>query len=466
MSTSTVEPHTDTADTRPAEPAGLASPLPQVLVPFERYLCADHRPQYPMQFCLLLELRGEMQLAAVEAAVDVVLQRHPLLSARVRGRGRQAQWVAADGQPRPLFWCDTPPAAVAFGGEAIDLTASAGFRVDVQAADGRTRLVASFHHAVCDGIGALQVVGDLLAHYGMLTASGDRRPRLLPVDQQLLPVRGSFDLKLTAPVSRWQATKALLAEGWKVLARRPRPLRAPAATPAAPQTNCELLQVVVSEADWQAFCDVATRLKITANDLLLRDFFLALRAWQNKTGWLRVTVPTSLRARRDLQMPAVNMIGYGLVSRHGAECDESAEFRDSLAQEMDFLRRWGIGSLFNYGVWQVDRVPGLLWLVTRLSRSFATSCLSNLGHPLRRMRARFPLQDGLAVAGDVVLERLACAPPVRPGTRLSIAVNSYGGQLTIAAQYDPRHWSADAATDFLELFRDRLTAQAHELPIA
>ena len=444
------------------EPVAVDAVFPLPMVPFERYMCVDHRAGYPMAFVVAADLRGEMDRGALADAVDTAIERHPLLSARVEGHGRKARWVPIAENPRPLRWHDDPPSGRAFQGEAVDLSRAPGFCVDAFAADGRTKLVLSFHHAACDGLGGVQVLGDLLAQYGILTATGKERPRLLPVDQRLTPLRGTFDLKLPAPVSRWQATKALLVEGWKVIGRRPKPLRAQRNAGEPHTARGELLQETVSLEDWQAFNATAARLDITANDLLLRDFFLSIREWQGKKarGWLRVTVPTSLRARRDLRMPAVNMIGYGLVARRATECDQSPEFLSTLARDTEFLRRWGIGSFFNYGVYQVDRVPGFLWLLSRLSRSFATSCLSNVGDPLRRFRAKFPVRDGLIVAGNVVLERLAGAPPVRPGTRLSVAVNAYGGRLTLSAQFDPRYLSAEAATEFLQVYRDHVTRTA------
>ena len=53
--------------------------LPLPLTPFEDYMLADDRPQWPMAFFLRLRARGEYSLSVLERAVQAALARHPLL---------------------------------------------------------------------------------------------------------------------------------------------------------------------------------------------------------------------------------------------------------------------------------------------------------------------------------------------------------------------------------------------------
>ena len=62
-------------------------PLP--LTPFERYMLADDRPDYPMAFPAVVEFSGSLRRAEFDAALEGALREHPLLRARVDGSRRR-----------------------------------------------------------------------------------------------------------------------------------------------------------------------------------------------------------------------------------------------------------------------------------------------------------------------------------------------------------------------------------------
>jgi hypothetical protein len=55
------------------------------LVPFEHYMLADDRPDYPMTFCFRLRFTGRLDAHLFSAALNAALGVHPLLHAYVRG---------------------------------------------------------------------------------------------------------------------------------------------------------------------------------------------------------------------------------------------------------------------------------------------------------------------------------------------------------------------------------------------
>jgi hypothetical protein len=67
-------------------------------------------------------------------------------------------------------------------------------------------------------------------------------------------------------------------------------------------------------------------------------------------------------------------------------------------------------------------------------------------------RTSLPTQDGNIVAGDVALEAIDCAAPLRPHTHVAMAALTYAGQLRILLHYDPRALLADQAESLLETF--------------
>jgi hypothetical protein len=80
-------------------------------------------------------------------------------------------------------------------------------------------------------------------------------------------------------------------------------------------------------------------------------------------------------------------------------------------------------------------------------RCYATSVLSNVG----RVFAATGLhrQNGKIRTGELVLESVESAPPVRPQTPSSFTLLSYAGTLTLVMNYDRYFWTPQAAHDFM-----------------
>lgn len=440
-------------------------PLP--LVPFERYMLADDRPAYPMTFFIRVELEGTLDKQAMDAAFVDALRRHPLLTARLARRGAGLCWVPADGAPPRLRWeCSATQPALPVG-QPIDLKHDVGIDGFVHTSGRKLSVIVSFHHAACDGIGGFRFVGDLLAYYGRRTASKENIPTLLPINAANLPFRGMFDIQTAEAVSAWDVFKSTIREGWKVMSRRPLPLMNRNRPRGEARKKRATMPVAVLETEmYRRFCERAAELGVTANDLLLRDMFLTAHNWNESRGghgtrgWLRINMPTTLRGKRDSRMPAANVLGYALVTRHTDECGDPSRLLMDIAADTEAIRTWSLGALFVEAIRHADRVPGLLAVGARISRRFSTLVLSNLGDPSRRFRARFPRSDGEIQAGNLTVKSMVGIPPIRPGTRSALALFNYAGKLAIALHPDPRWFSAEDAREFLSLYRRRLEESA------
>ena len=430
-------------------------PLP--LTPFERYMVEDDRDEYPMTFAFVVELNGLIDRASMEAAVAAACQRHPLTTARLSRQGRVDRWVAGPECEKPVEWREGPVQRQPFGGARVDLRSEPGLRVEGYQQDEASCLVFSFHHAMADGLGALQFVGDALALYGIDTQSSGAVPQLAPLDSERLKTRGYFDIQLPHPVSRWTALRSLIVEGWRIVSRRPGVLRSAAGRQNSQEPHAGYVTTTLEPDELESVRREATRVGATLNQCLVSQLFLALHTWQTEHArrpakWLRVTVPTSLRARADRATPATNILGYLMVTRHQRQCSDRAALLESVAAELDFALQWAMGALFPTAISQLDRVAGLLGFLTRRSKRFSTAVLSNLGEATRRFTARFPRQEGKVVVGNLILENITAAPPVRPGTSIAIAVTGCAGKLSFCAQYDPKQMTEEDVREFLELY--------------
>lgn len=96
-------------------------------------------------------------------------------------------------------------------------------------------------------------------------------------------------------------------------------------------------------------------------------------------------------------------------------------------------------------------VGGDLSLFLRSKQCRATATFSNIGRtftdvPLERT------EDGRVRIGDLTLDAIENAPPIRPRSPISVAALTYGGRLTFGFRFDPRYLTDAEAQAFLDRF--------------
>ena len=445
------------------------------MTPFERYMLADDRPQYPMTFFMQFDFDGDVQRDCWEQAYREVVSRHPLLNARVEN----GRWRAAGEESPEHHWQDFGEPVEPEGGERIDLTGRTGLRAWTQIGTGRVRLVCQFHHACCDGVGALQFIGDWLAAYRRLCGCAEDETGELDVAR--LASRGDPRWRVVEdvePVPRWKAIWSFVQEAVRFASRRPQPVRFSRPRPTDDSIGATVAEEQPENAghpQWHhhSLSPETTRrlrrqaktLGVTVNDLMVRDLFLMLADWnrsqqeQSERGWLQINVPTNLRSRVDNQLPAANIIGYAFLGRRQDECQEAGAetLLQGITRDMAAIRKWNLGQYFLDGLARAQRLPGMMRWFTR-PRCRATAVFSNLGDPSRRFRQRLPRKQGLIVVGDLTLRRVLAVPPLRPLTRVAMLAVHYGGELTLVLQADRRLVRPKTASELLEHFVARLEA--------
>ena len=457
-------------------------PLP--LVPFERYLLLDDRPDYPMTFFVQLNLTGRLGPEAFDAAIGEALSRHPLLRAHVaRVPGRGLCWVATRGSGPAVSWAGCGVPLVYPGSHRIDLAAEVGLRIWIRGGDDATVVTFQFHHVCCDGIGALQFIGDLMACYGIRTATTDPKPTLRDVDPAALLRRGDVPkVDLPPTVGRLRVLWETLREAVRFAVRRITPLgtpKAPIGYPVpfssdenrespqrdarslAPLDGVQSLWIDATKA--RQLASVAAARGATVNDLLIRDLLVTMDAWQSvarpgrSAPWLRIVMPTNLRPSRRTVMPAANVLSFAFLTRRRTECRDPDALLAGIQFETHAIKRWKLGSYFLATVTCLQRIPGALALWTSGKRCLATALLTNLGSDATRsFTARFPRREGRIVMGDVRLEGLIGVAPLRRATRASLAVLGYAGGFSLTAYCDPQSFPAETTGEFLALYRDRI----------
>ncbi len=427
----------------------------------------DNEPSHPMAFTMQLELAGQIDREALEAAIEETLVRNPLLSARVEHIPRRGPCFvpAPDLQP-PLDWNQEGVPIRYANGEWIDLTRELGLRLWVRQGTDRASFTAQFHHSCADGIGACRFLGDLFAAYGRRTTTAGRPPELAPIDPELLHSRGQFQFEPPEPVSTTRVVWSTVCEAVKWGLRRPAPLAVPPVSDPSPDRadihyNAAFHEF--DEAQSRLLRQHGSRLKATVNDLLLRDLFLTMRDWnrqyapRNPGKWLQINMPQSLRERGCERMPAANKMGYVFLARRAAQLADPQALLDGVRWETAMVKQWSLGLFFISGLEWTQKIPRLSGSIARRNRCLATALLTNLGDFGRRLSGAFPYDEGRLVFGNLRFDRCRVLPPVRRLTRAGFVVATYARRLNISVRCDPDEFSPKSTREMLGRYIQRIT---------
>ncbi len=371
--------------------------------------------------------------------------------------------MPAEGIEPTLDWDVLGAAIGSPRGERIDLSSEVGLRVWVRQGDGAAEVMLQFHHACCDGIGALRFIGHLLAAYGMRTASAGRQPVVHPCHPAGLVRRGQFAAQAPTRESRAREVRGRGSVGWggqRSAILCPKGATSPITT--APPPYLEMHRHTFDRSETTRIHEAGTRRGVTVNDLLLRDMFQTLHQWNEGQGsgsakhWLRIAVPVNLRTGDDDHMSAANGVSYIFLTRHESECADSHELLRSISRETNVVTRRRRALLLLRGFQAMERAPGTIPLYLGMNHCFATVVLSNLGGIRRQFAAHFPCESGKIVAGNVILDDIVGAPPVRDNTRAAFTIGRYGKRFWVCLRCDPRVFPADDAHGLLSSYVDRL----------
>jgi hypothetical protein len=435
------------------------------LTAFEDYMLDDDRPEYPMTFFVKLHFSGQLGERLFQIALMRVLARHPLFQANVRMTAGRRVWVSAQDRLPTVSWENEREPVTGCG--HLDLAREVGLRLWVRESDRGATVLFQFHHACCDGVGAMQFIEDLLTAYAAANSATGQSPALRPIHLGRLAQRGRlgggfFRRLLTAPVC------VLASRGIaEFLVNRPAPLAVPAAPrvahtsdPGAPEMHTHRL----TKQQLRNLRERSEQLGATVNDLLMRDLIEAVDEWNKRHApqqggrCIRISMPVNLRSGEDELLPAANHVAMVFVDRRPARYSKVWSLLDSIRLDTWFIKRFRLARVF---VWLMTmlRACGLgisHWI--KRDRCMATAVLSNLG--VRLDDLPLPYHKERIMAGDALLERIEFTPPVRPLTHAALGVVTYGGELSISLHHDANSMSSQAAADFLATFAARVDATA------
>ncbi len=440
-----------------------SSPLfPLPLTAFEQFMVADDTPAYPMTYFIEIGVTGNLNRAAFESACQTARNRHPLLAAELRRQWGKWSWVPTC-RPTVANWHESPTGMPSHTDRYINLRTEPGLRISTEYRPDASRIVFQFHHASTDGIGAIQFIGDILAAYGRATAeSGAEQPQFANLDAACLRRRGERWEKGKEPPRVFRRWCFRVAE---VMSVQPDALRRRTRSIDETDRNDALfLTRFLERNEVKALNDEAARRNVSSNELLTHAMFQTLHEWnghhnRNVAGEIfRIALPASVRSPEHQECPAANVVSYILLTRRGRDIEDKKSLLEFIAAESRQVLNGRETGLVLLSMEAVCLIPGLLRLLLRLPVRFATAVFANVGDVKRQLRNQFPLHRGKCVAGNVTLDYLVGAAPVRKGTHVATSVGKYAGRFIINLNCDPKFFTRDEANEFTESFLSHLRA--------
>lgn len=467
------------------DPANTASPstsadvttlFPLPLSSFEDYMLADDRTSHPMIIVMVVDVRGSLNEQEFRESVREMVLAHPLLRCRIENLRGKNVWIPVLEQRDPVTW------EVLGSGQdqqrfpevcPLDVRAGQGLRIQVYSSEQSARVVLELHHSCCDGIAAVQLVGEMFARYGRKTAtSAAMRPEFDEPDALLLQRRADFQTGKTESAQPQRSLFRLCGKLRRLLLRRASRLadsgqlaQHEARREAfVPHSQAIFFRTLTRDV-YRAIRGTVIRQGVTFNDLLLREMLLQVRDWNANAGlasprsWIRIAVPISMRSPTHAAMPACNLVSYALVTHRMQECDHPELLLKTIHEKTAGLLsgREGLIALRLFGF--LRRIPGAMKCFLSHRSCASSLVLANVGEVRRRFRGRFPQSEGKWIAGNVVMERISGVSPVRPNTLVALAVAEYAGEVTISLKTDGTVLSREDSERFLDEFLARLLSQ-------
>ncbi|MEO1615799.1 MAG: hypothetical protein AAFV88_08130 [Planctomycetota bacterium] len=451
--------------------------FPLRLAPMEHFLLLDDRPECPLTPFVELHFTSQLDRDAFNQSLAVSIRRHPLLASRV---------VWKDGFPHWQFDASFQPSLVDVASHTVlttsdeqrwcirpfDLEHETGSRFWYETLDagGKCRVIVQVHHAVCDGVGIRQFLIDVLFEYDRRTGEPAKQTSPSPRRERVAEPKR---LEQRADFTRIEQTPAnVKLRWWQKLRNAYYFYLQPPQALARPHADDACEGDLPNEPLCHHFFDAPTseltlekcRLNgVRLNDVALSALFLTCRWWNERCGItrrgtrIRLLMPTDLRERRDLRLPAANRLSFSFLGRtHHQLGGGLTQVLETIRAETQQIKDTRVYMDFLKGLRSVSKYPQRFRRAVDGNRNMATAVMTYAGDLARGLTESLPKNDGRLVVGDTEIERVVGAPPARENTNLTFGVYRNWGRIGLSVSWSRKELSRADARVFLEQFASEL----------
>ena len=423
----------------------------------ETYLFKDNRTTHPLDFFIRLDIAGSFRPEDFQAAIDVVLPFHPMLSARVFVDGRRLTWCAADSPQFAGFQLQTAPAQVA----PISIRDEMGMRCWYAQSPTGSEVVFQFHHAATDGLGAFGFIEDVLLCYANDGCwPHQEEPRMVARLRERHWC--GYEKDSVLGMIRRHARAVFASREFAGRTFVPVKTHMPDAYDSPPSNNYpHFVSHQFSADQTRALNSWARSQSVSVNTVILRDAFVAVDCFRRSLGdysssdWLRIAVPGSVRyGKVNDKLPAANLFSMTFPSFDGNQISDHGWLLKQIDECMRASRRDYYFPTFLLALKALVRIPGAIDKAVCASKCLASFLLTNMGSPLSRSSTEF----GSAANNRLMqLVNVELIPPMRPHQSISVAVLEYQSKLNITMAYDARIHTKLEAESILSLLAGQLS---------
>ena len=431
-------------------------PLP--LTPLELFLLQSATPRAPMVIQVVLRLTGDCQPDLYVKTLQRSIERHPLLSCRIKMINRKCCWVSGPPEPievsrRPgsVFELETGPRS-----KSIDLTTSAGLHTSIVVLDDGVKVYMDLHHAVSDGNGMRQVITDWFHLYHCEVTGTPSK--LSEIDADRLEHRHLFPQpKSITPISTKQAMINLWATirgrtaRWASFGKRQ--------NKSLNGAHSHCVEVILSDVQGEQLRARLAAWQVKLNELVMvsaMSTFAHLAPAGVATHHVTVLNPIDLRLPSDRALPATNRFGIAIMRRQLHECLKPASILQGIHDEMSWVRANYIGVNFIKGLATAAKIPGGINFFRRMglfTPSMQWTCLGNVSRGVKRL---VPWVNGMPTSGGLQLATASGFAPFSEDVPVSIATCEANKRVTLTVRSSPRFLTMDQTQRFAAMLVDEL----------
>jgi NRPS condensation-like uncharacterized protein len=419
----------------------------------ELFLNLDRRPE-PWVVHLEARVTGRLDSDRLASALAIAVGRHPMARARLaewRGTDRHHRWEILDELcevPIHIAMCEDEEALAQVRERHFafspSLDVAPPFALLLAHVPDGDAILLNVHHAAIDGVGALRLMQSILRAY-----AGEEDP-VPPVDPLAVrDVRGLAGVK--------SAEEGIVRA--RALARQALRQTVPATRIAREGGDARgaygFAFLSLAPAETAMVADRRTP-GTTVNDVLIGGLAVAIRRWNERHGHaarrVSISMPVNLRPPTWRSDIVANFASYVTVSLGANDHDRLARAVEVTGRRTRAIKRDHLSGT----VIDLLAVPSMLSVTTQrrlqdlipLSGDVVvdTASLSNLG-----------VLDALPLLGEAGSVRaIWCSPPGRMPLGASLGVVTVEGALYVTLRYRHAQFDREAATAFLDLYRDVL----------
>ncbi len=433
---------------------------PLRLTPFEEYLLAEDRPDYPCWIIVKFHFSGKFEHSALQLALNQTLERNPLLRSVVKRQGRRLFWQELTDWKLPIKWLPGPLPGGWPEWPALDLFREPAFRVSIVELESGTEMIFHVHHAIFDGKALRDVLYEILNFYSI------EKGNPVPIPVLKNEIFASRNRLSGTWVESLKTLPTQILGLWITLLFHKRKIAPLALEPQkpvqtlSPSEYTALVSRRLPEALFRKVRDEAMRLKVTTNELFIRDLFFSLgqwRTWESEGAedeWVRMALAVDMRKPVDRFLSAANVTSVVCLDRRMSMLYKRKRLLTRTHDEMSWVKHRGLRFTFWTLLGFCRLIPDGIRRYSHRPGCQGTIIFANHG----QLQTRSPLrnkQRRLEVPG-AILEHITMVSPLRQGITAALVIGSYAGDLLTDLHYDPRYHTESEAEKLLQIFIDQL----------